>query len=463
MPIGAFCSPQPETEYNGKKYPNKVTEKYYRMLAELGVNLVYGHVEQIGGGDHEDYAFRALDYCHKAGIKYLVRDASAYNYVEIGEGGKSKYLALSAAEKAVTDKKFLRNVERYIHHPACAGICFYDEPGIASFAGIAAAHKVFREKYPDKIFYVNLSPNNVSPEQLEFGAHYSRAAESKDPHFRIGVPNDKRYEYYLQKYFEADLPDLISYDSYPFTTLQNVETVIHNTLWEIQQIVNVFCKKYNVPYWNFLQVGGKWDGWYREPDYSEMLLQVNVSLAYGAKGLELFPCVFPNDFLPCGDILCGVIDASGKTTKYYHWLKVILAQVKAVQKYLMNAKFENTILTGKFAGLLPPRNELDKIPWNEVIYDGILPKYGNCECESYRELRSAKATSQVLIGCFDQSGRTLFYLVNNSIVTAVNVKLVFDGDHDYTVIRDAKSSSVRGSEIYLQKIPAGDGVLIRVE
>jgi hypothetical protein len=321
---------------------------------------------------------------------------------------------------------------------------------------------VFKKEYPNKIFYVNLSPNNISSEQLEFGAHYARFKKSEDPNIRIGVPNDKRYEYYLNKYFEAGIPDLISYDSYPFTTLENIETVIHNTLWEIQQIVNVFGKKYGVPYWNFLQIGGKWDGWYREVNYAEMLLQIHISLAYGAKGIELFPCCFPNDFLMCGDICCGVFDQYGNPTKYYHWLSVIFKQVKAVEKHLMNSELKNTITAGKYSGLLPSKEEINKIQWNECIYQGELPEYGNINVDRYKELIAVDATSQVFIGCFDCDGETLYYLVNNSIVSATNVKLTFDGEYNFTVVKDGKEVEQAGSELYFQCVPAGDGILIKI-
>ncbi len=462
MPIGAYCSPQPATEYKGVKYPSKITEKHYQMLADMGVNLVYGHVEQIGT-ESEKHVYEALDFCQKAGIKYLVRDCLAYQYVANGLApGETAYKDLTDTEKAELDKKFIASTKRYIDHPACAGISFYDEPGIISFQGIASAQKVFKENYPDKIFYVNLSPNNIAPEQLEFGSHYARFAKSEDPNIKIGVPNDKRYEYYLNKYFEAGIPDLVSYDSYPFTTLGGVESVVHNTLWEIQQIVNVFGRKYGVPYWNFLQIGGKWDGWYREIDYAEMLLQIHVSLAYGAKGLELFPCVYPNDFLGCGDICCGVIDQYGNPTKYYYWMSVILKQVKAVQKYLMNAELKNTITAGKFAGLLPAKEEIAQILWNEVIYQGELPLYGNINVDKYKELIKIDASSQAFIGCFDYRGETLFYLVNNSIVSAANIKLYFDGEYSFTIVKDGKEYTETAAELYFQRVPAGDGILIKV-
>lgn len=461
MPIGAYCSPQPPATYNGEKYPSKITLKHYKMLADMGVNLIYAHAEQMNT-DSEKWAFKALDLCQKVGIKYLVRDRISYEYVANGLApGEIAYQDLTNEQKQELDKRFIESTKKYIDHPACAGVSFYDEPGVISFKGIAAAQKVFKKHYPDKIFYVNLSPNNVAPGQLEFGSHYAQYKVSEDQNLKIGVPNDKRYEYYLNKYFEAGVPDLVSYDSYPFTTLANVESVVHNTLWEIQQIVNCYVEKYDVPYWNFLQIGGKWDGWYREVDYNEMLLQIHVSLAYGAKGLELFPCVFPNDYLG-GNFCCGVIDQYGEPTKYYYWLTVILKQVKAVEKYLMTAEFKNTITAGKYEGLLPSEEVLSAIPWNEVIYRGELPVYGNKNVETYKELIGIDASSQVLIGCFDYNGKTLFYLVNNSIVAAANVKLQFDAEYALTFIKDGKEETLNADSLYIQRLAAGEGVLIKL-
>ena len=462
--IGAYCSPQPACVKYDRKYPSKITEEVYGMLADLGVTLVYGHAETIGGGN-ESEVFKALDLCEKVGIKYLVRDMIAERYVSPGFRDLPDFRSLDEKARKELDEAFLKSLERYINHPACAGISFYDEPGIVSFEGIGAAYRVFKKVYPDKLFYVNLSPNNISSEQLEFGSHYASCAKSVIPEIKIGITNDLRYEYYLKRYFATHTPDVVSYDSYPLTTLGGVETVIHNTLWEIQQIVNVFSKKYGVPYWNFIQVGGKWDGWYRIADYSEMLLQINLTVAYGAKGIELFPCVYPNDFIMENqtELYCGVIDQYGKPTDYYHWLKVIFKQIKAIQRYIMNAEFVCSVKAGDYAGLLPPREEIEKIPYNEVIYDGKLPVYGNVNREKYGCLIKAEATSQVFIGCFESDGKDMFYAVNNSICSALNLKLFFDGEYEFIVVKNGIEKTVCGSELYFQRLAAGDGILVKIK
>ncbi len=107
MPIGAYCSPQPATVYNGVEYPTKITEKHYQMLADMGVNLVYGHVEQIGT-ESEPLVFEALDFCNKAGIKYLVRDCISYQYVANGLNPDERgYQSLTQEEKENLHKTFI--------------------------------------------------------------------------------------------------------------------------------------------------------------------------------------------------------------------------------------------------------------------------------------------------------------------------------------------------------------------
>ena len=80
--VGAYCSPQPAYELNGIQYPSKITLEHYKILADLGVTIVYGHAEAIGRINAD--VFKALDLCQQVGIEYFVRDMIAEEYVSLG-------------------------------------------------------------------------------------------------------------------------------------------------------------------------------------------------------------------------------------------------------------------------------------------------------------------------------------------------------------------------------------------
>lgn len=462
--IGAYCSPQPQAEKDGAVYPSKITYEHYKMLADLGVTVVYGHAEAVGRPGTEPFVYEALRLCERAGIQYLVRDLTAEEYVSLGFREYRDWRKLSKEEKEELDGRFRRSIRKYKNYPAFAGISFFDEPGTDSFEGIAAAKAVFKSECPDKLFYVNLMPNNTGPEQLQYGACQIGVPKSTDGNLAVSRGNGARYVYLLEKYIKTVRPDLISYDSYPFVSLGGAESAVHIALYELLQICAWAEREYGVPFWPFMQVGGMWEGSLdtRVTDYAEMCLYVNAALAYGAKGLQLFPACFPNDWLGDPYAEAGVIDASGRQTAHYHYLKTILPQVQACGELLLHSRLERMISAGRYKSLLPPEEELQKILWNETIFRGKLSGCCSIGAKRWRELTGVKATSQFLIGCFDCGGASLFYAVNNSIVTAADVTLKFDREHSFTLIRKGRKTQAAGSELTFRRVAAGDGILISV-
>ena len=119
--VGAYCSPQPAYELNGVKYPSKITLDHYKILADLGVTIVYGHAEAIGR-ENEALVFEALRLCEEVGIKYFVRDLIAELYVSLGHREFPAWKSLSKEEKDALDFRFEESINRYKDYPAFAGI-----------------------------------------------------------------------------------------------------------------------------------------------------------------------------------------------------------------------------------------------------------------------------------------------------------------------------------------------------
>lgn len=459
--VGAYCAPQPACILNGVEYPSKITLEHYQILAQLGVTIVYGHAEAINR-ENEACVFQALELCEKVGIKYFVRDMIAEEYVSLGFREYPAWKALSEEQKKKLNQRFEASLRRYKDYAAFAGISFFDEPGSDCFEGIAAAKAVFERVCPDKIFYVNMLPHHISAEQLQYGACQIGVPKATDEKLSVKYENTERYLYFTEKYLKTVQPHVYSYDSYPFLTLGGVESMIHTALYELPQICNYNERIYGVPYWMFLQIGGKWEGSAnRITTESEMRLQISVALAYGAKGIQLFPCCFPNDWLSDDTVQdTGIFDRFGKLTKQYRYVQSALRQVRACEKYLTAAKQKGIFVTGEYQGLLPDESELQKIEWNETIYRGGLPK-----CKSFDAPKAIRpqteATSQFLISCLEgDDGAKMYYVVNNSIVTEANIRLSFKAEKKFIIIYSGETFEKSGKELYFQRIAAGDNMLI---
>lgn len=465
MPIGAYCSPQPASSRDGG-YPTRITLEQYKLLAECGVNVVYFHNEVFGTATEQD-AFTALDLAEKVGVKCYVRDACAWEYVSLGgaEHGKRSYLSLTAEEKTELDRRFEASLKRYCNHVAFGGISFWDEPGYDSFEGIARAKKVFDRVCPDKTFYVNHFPYYITPEQYQFGFWCrNKRGEGNIPQFQIveGGRNIDRYDYLYKGFVEKVQPELFSYDAYPFTTLGSAETGVHEVLWEMPQYLSGMERETGIPYWAFLQVGGKWEGsmHVRLTTEAECRLGVSVPLLYGAKGLQLFPYMYPNDWLDDHVAEAGVIDRHGEKTRWYEWYKKIFQHVKAMQSRLMTAKLNAILCVGEYENGLPSKEEMSQIQWSECIYQGELSKCKSIEAQTpYGALQEVTAKTQCLIGCMENAGKAIYFIVNNSTQVSVNPTLSFDGVYTFTVIKEGKETQVTASAWTAELLP-GECVLL---
>lgn len=449
MPIGAYCSPQPATSKDGG-YKSRITAEQYRRMADCGVNIVYFHNE-IFGTETENDAFKALDCAAGAGIQCFVRDALAGEYVALPDekSGARGYTNLTESEKAELDERFEKSLRRYCRHSAFGGISFWDEPGYDSFDGIAAAKKVFERVCPNKIFYVNHFPYYITPEQYQFGYWSNRKkGECTIGQFLVeeGKRNIDRYDYLYKGFIDKVKPEMFSYDAYPFLTLGSAKTGVHEVLWELPQYLHGMEEKTGIPFWAFLQAGGQWEGntAVRLPTEGECRLGVSVPLLYGAKGLQIFPYAYPNDWLEDHTAEAGMVDRYGEKTRWYGWYKSIFKHVKAMESRLMRAKLKAVVKIGRYENSLPPKEELDKILWSECIFRGELPA-----CESIEKylpqgvLRGAEADTQCLIGCMEKENRELFFAVNDSSVVQASLKLVFGEKAVFTVIRNGETKEER--------------------
>ena len=135
-------------------------------------------------------------------------------------------------------------------YPSFVGLDVYDEPSPDKFETLARIVEIMREEHPDYLPYINLFPTT-------------------DPN-------------YVRQFVEVVKPALISFDRYPLL-IDGSDDPHYFLNWAIVREEGL---RANLPTWIFIQTLAY--AGHREPTAAEILWQINVSLAYGCKGIQYF-------------------------------------------------------------------------------------------------------------------------------------------------------------------------------
>ncbi|CCV65121.1 hypothetical protein BN85301000 [Paracholeplasma brassicae] len=296
MLIGAWIAPPHQLE-NLKSNFN--TLEQYRLIKEAGINTIYGLYETPEKEPVE--VLKAISYAKEVGISYLVRDP------RIEHTTSSEQLNLQT-------KSYLKEA---------AGILVYDEPGIEQYKRLNTLYNDFKTLYPDKLFYVNLMPLHANQNQLYWGAW--RGAEE-------ALEEVDALRYY-KDYIKALKLPYLSYDFYPF---EGEFPSIRSDYFEQLKLIYELTKEASLIPICFIQTCS-FNTHVRIPNKTEVLWQVNTSLAYGTKGIQYFTYFLPeNNHLE--QFKGAIINHEGKRTPLYEAVKDINQWVNQIGRYLIDAE-----------------------------------------------------------------------------------------------------------------------------
>lgn len=392
MPLGAWCAPT--GNYN--------TYAQYRLLKESGLNSVYGLYETMSGNSSE--VFKALEHAYENDIVYLVRDSSI-------------------AAHAEDEEDFVNYMNQFMEYSSYGGTLIADEPGVKMFNNYTTARKLFRKYYSKKAFYINLFPTYASMEQLENGT--------------IGGTNTMNltYEQYLDNYLKTVQPQFLSYDYYG---QNNAFPNVASGYFEQLYISSIYANKYKIPFWPFIQAcqfGGK----SRVPTEIDIYWQVNVSLAYGAKGIQYF-CYFQPTEMSSQGYEGSYIDKNGQKTVIYDYCQNINKQIGRMDEVLMNSTLLNQMVYGSSS----------PAPINQ---DNIVT--------SFREVSKITTNNDLLVGCFDYEGKTVLYAVNNSLTNNCSANISFNKNVEASLYYMFEDKYFSGKDLTIN-LTSGQGVLIEL-
>ncbi|MFK4083492.1 hypothetical protein ACI2LF_05245 [Kribbella sp. NPDC020789] len=227
----------------------------------------------VGSGDDDKevpYVHSTLEFTDQLGLKALV-----VNWPE----------------------KALERREEFTRHPSFAGFRLTDEPVAADFPRYATGSAALRAAAPNLLLNINLLP--------DFGG----------------------WREYLQEFTSTVEPDMLSYDRYPLFS-DGSDNANYCAEWQEFRATGLGA---GVPTWIYILSVPHW--LYRSPTAAELAWQVNISLAYGCKGIQYF-CYWspepPPSFGP------ALIDYEGNRSPLYDaakalnttWLAPVGAELK---------------------------------------------------------------------------------------------------------------------------------------
>lgn len=275
FPIGLFWPPPPD----------ETTTERYQQIKDAGFTFVI-----TGNYLNDDNIINwALGQADRVGLKVLVsNDTSVYNLTHLFNISDDRSVSMSITTNDVREL-FKRALDAHAGHPSLVGFNLFDEPGDYFFPNLNKAHAIFRSMSPGMLPYVNL------------------------PDAEWTTPDGWRD--YVERFITIAQPSLISFDQYPIRPA-GLDTS-YFTNWAIFRALGL---KYSLPTWTFIQSVGT--SYYNQPTPDDMRWQINVSLAYGAKGIQYFTYWTPDPARGEG-FGSALVTLDGRLTPNYHAAKDI--------------------------------------------------------------------------------------------------------------------------------------------
>ena len=330
-PIGLFWPPPPD----------QTTVKRYQEIAAAGFNFIIG-----GNGVTNDSTNPgALDAAAACNLRFLLTDgrlrsiirnstaAASTSFQQTqeasimqrlltrGNTGSTSHTTTSVTSTGSRENvrlRILRLMELYGGHPALAGLNLYDEPSRALFGIVGYAKEVLQGLAAKQLPYVNIWPSYAS----------------------LSALGTSSYEEYLRLYLSEVKPPLLCFDHYPLLS----GTQITSNYFYNLAVIRRYSLQAGIPSWAFIQsaeFGGSGTGisYRRRPNEAEIRWQINVSLAYGAKGIQYFTYWTPT----ATGFVKSLVSRDGVLSPLYAYAKRANDRLKVVGKVLLPLTSESVV------------------------------------------------------------------------------------------------------------------------
>lgn len=422
MPILGFVAMPNENGYtaNGYTNPSFITRTHFQTYKDAGFNIISGLYEREPFNTYE--IRKAVDLCEELGLVYFVQDLDVRG---------------DMSQEAMTE---LIGSKWYLTKKAFGGISLKDEPSVKEFSSMSKATQALKELMPNKVTHATLFPWGASEAQLGI---YDMPGTSNEAIWA-------RYEKYVREYQAEVNPRLLAYDCYLFFLENESLLGMSNSRKHLLEFFVRSLSLYrelaienDIPFWvtiapynhnSKIQVPKKRTEW-----------SVNVSLAYGAKGIQYYTYW---TLLEQGSQAAlenhqyaGLVTLGGTPHNTYYSVQDINRNIQAVDGILM---------TSESKGIMQFGNQVLPVPEEDV-----LSSYGN--------LKSITG-GDALVGCFDHNGKTVYYIMHDSITEGIKTfNISFDKKCNVHLLNGDIDDSVNGVYSVGVNLSGGEAVLIEVE
>ena len=389
-PIGLWWPPPPD----------QTSVERYQEIAAAGFNFVIGG----NGVTNDNTNPGALNAAAASNVRFLladgrlqniIRDSTATASTSVPQNQEASIMqhlltrgtmsSTSRTTSSVTSTdsrenvrlRILRLMELYGGYPALAGLKLYDEPSRALFGIVGYAKEVLQGLAAEQLPHVNTWPSYAS----------------------LSALGTSSYEEYLRLYLSEVKPPLLCFDHYPLLS----GTQITSNYFYNWAVIRRYSLQAGIPSWVFIQsaeFGGSGTGisYRRRPNEAEIRWQINVSLAYGAKGIQYFTY-----WTPAGTgFVESLVSRDGVLTPLYAYAKRANDYLKVAGKVLLPLTSESVV-------------HANEIP---------LPKGAKAfKADGY--IKSVSGSSVILGRFRDPAGGTERYLLvtNRSFANAAQTRL----------------------------------------
>lgn len=466
MPIGGFAGPYDFTNLGeehtvyGEKV-NLITDDVYQKIADCGINFISGSAH-VQGWESDATILRQLALSEKYGLDMFVSDATMLEGTAVS-----------------TQKDLAARIQKYSNFKSYKGMFLMDEPtlvGVYGNIGVTAGtdgdlsrvsagnlSKLFNS-YGNLTAYVNMLP-----------LRHSMVQDSS-------LSDTEAYKQYLTAYCENYQPKFLSYDYYPFEWKTNVITnrgytgtneVNQYAYFKNLAIIRNVANEYQIPFWTHIGSGDGFDvnsggnqkvDEEKNPSKGKFKWQINVELAFGAKGIQYFPLVQPSGYeLGVNGSAYyernGLINKKGETNVWYAYAKEMNQQIRNMDHVLMNSVNKGLMVTGGYAS----ENMAAAKAYGMPLMDSFSLGGGNPTITGLSTDETGDKTYGAIAGCFDYQGKSAVYVVNYNVEQVQNITLQWDSSRAYKILDGNGETDKASATSCTISLNAGEAALLVFE
>ena len=336
--IGAFNDPN-------------VSEENYKLFAESGLNFVIMNRKRP-----KEQIFEALAYAEKLGLSCIVN-------LQVDES--------------------LLECEELNNYKSFAGFHVFDEPIVDEFQGIKAKIQPIAKRFPNKLFFVNLWPD-------QWDKNISKLHASDYPNYV------DRFCFEVLSNVQGER--VLSVDSYPLMYAYDGSgrDMLDGRHLETLELFARKAKEYNAIFHLYMQTMS-YGKWHRKPTMEDMYFQFFVGMAYGVKRFSHFCYYTPGgscaDFAPKD---YAMVAKNDEPTDIYRFVKQVNFDMQNFAEFILNAAWVQT-------AFIEGETSFDE-------YEGKL--YLRDRKEKLNGIERIESEYEAIVGEFDYHGEKAYVAVN---------------------------------------------------